>query len=177
DRDFLKHYLRLEKDGSLEYADSPCVFGEFDGLRHFRYLLLIGTVGQFIYLAKNILTNAGYNKGGRLLINLVGTKDSILTHFSTEPGENNQRWLDPFGNDIYGRSGHLLGLKCHDPNIQLSYRLVVESISEEIAKAIMFDAASQLGLAFNHQSKPRCFNYQADIFPWQQFRNLKMSNC
>ena len=176
DRSLWKGYVRLERDGSLEYATSLCVFGEFDGVRHFRYVLLIGLIGQFVHLAKRVLANSQYNKGGRLLVNLVGTRDTVLTHFSREPGENQERWSS-FENDAWGERGYLLNLKCHDPNIQVDCRLVLDNIDEVTTKTIMDEAASQLGLAYNHQSNPRCYNYNTDIFPWGLFTRFKREQC
>jgi hypothetical protein len=177
DRSFWKSYIKLEKDGSLEYASSHCIFGEFDGLRHFRYVLLVGLVGQFVSFVRRVLANAQYKKGGRLLVNLVGTRDTILTHFSTHPGENQKAWRTPEGNQGFGETGQLLELRCHEPNIQLEYRLVVGDVDETATKVIMDEVANQLGLAYNHQSEPRCYDYGTSNSPWRQFAILKRNNC
>jgi hypothetical protein len=43
------------------------------------------------------------------------------------------------------------------------------SLGEAEAKKMIVGCAEQLGLAYNHQSRPRCFNFNTDVFPWQEF--------
>ncbi len=102
-------------------------------------------------------------------MNLVGTRDTILAQFSEEPGEGGQRWVqplyDPFGRGLPLRTAE----KCHDPNLQMEYKLVIGNLTETSSRDIIVDIAHRLGLAYNHQSSPRCFNYKTDIFPWKQY--------
>jgi hypothetical protein len=169
---FWECYLRLNENGNIEYADSNRnVFGEYNGVRYFQYVQIIGTIWQFMFLAKKILTDAGYSAGARLLVNLVGTRDSILIDFSREPGEGNQKWLDAFRSDEFGRTSNISNQMCSDPNLQLKYNLVMGNLNEEQSQKTIKDIARQLGLAYNHQSSPRCFNCNTDIFPWRQYFN------
>ena len=82
DAPFWGCYLRLDESGNMEYADTKHVFRETKGIRCFGYVQTIGKIWQFMFLAKHLLTNAGYRAGIRVLINLVGTRDSILADFS-----------------------------------------------------------------------------------------------
>lgn len=168
-RDFWKGYIRLDKFGNLEYADSKAVFGEYSGIRHFRYVQIIGTIWQFLFFAKEILTSAGYEKGVRLLVNLVGTKDTILADFSTERSEGKQPWLDPFTPGGYGREGHLFDLKCPDQNLQIESYLVIGMLDNNMAIQVVEDVARQLALAYNHGPTLRCFNHDSMDFPWNQY--------
>lgn len=167
-------YIRLDKSGSLEYVDSSSVFGELDGFRHFRYVQIIGAVWQVLYLAKSLLGFAGYEKGVRLLVNMVGTKDSILADFSTEHVEGKDAWMDPFEGQGWHRD-HLFELKCPDQNLQIDYDLVIGNLNEDAVTLVAISVASQLALAYNHGSTLRCFNYDSTVFPWKQYFN-KRSN-
>jgi hypothetical protein len=179
DSSLWKSYIRMEEDGSIEYADSSCVFGEFNSIRYFRFVVLIGLVGQFVHFVKRVLSNVQYDKGGQLLFNLVGTRETILADFSHEQGADDKCWRDPFARDEWGlsRSESLFDLKCQDPNIQLTYRLVLADVVENTIKEIMNDVASRCGLGYNHQTKPRCYNYNTDIFLWKQFAASRTNNC
>lgn len=172
-REFWKGYIRLDKSGSLESADSKSVFGEYNGVRHFCYVQIIGTVWQFLYLAREVLMKAGYEKGVRLLVNMVGTKDTILADFSTEHEEGKQVWLDPFMSDGFRGQGYLFELKCPDQNLQLQYDFVIGMLDENTAKQVATNVANQLALAYNHGPTLRCFNHDTDVFPWRQYFRVR----
>jgi hypothetical protein len=167
-RDFWAQYLRITKTGNLEYADCGCVFWEHSGLRRFDYVEIIGLTWQFMFLAQDILTNAGYVGGVRLLVNLVGTRNSILEGFSKGEGEDKRKWSSP--EDGSYRTD-LLGLSCPDSNLQIEYKMVIGTLDESHSFDVVKDLARQLGLAYNHMSSPRCFNYNTEIFPWGQYLN------
>ncbi len=162
-------YLRLDKTGNIEYADSRSILGEYNGVRYFQYIQLIGLTWQFMFLAKRLLADAGYTAGVRLLVNLVGTRDSILAGLSEEPGEGNKKWVQPPPSRRASFGQNLLDLKCPSPNLQMEYRIVIGSLDEAKSREVINDVARQLGLAYNHQSPPRCFNYNTDVFPWRQY--------
>jgi len=162
-------YLRIDKRGSIEYGDSSrAVFLEHQETRCFRYVKIIGLLWEVMFFAKGLLGIAGYMGGVRYLVNLIGTRDTILTDFAEGKGKDNKQWAQPFG---FGITDHLRELKCPSLNLQLSYDLILDSLDEQAARKVVDDAAAKLGLAYNHQSKPRCFNYDTDIFPWQQYEN------
>lgn len=169
DSPFWSRYLRLDELGDVEYADTKYAFIEREGVRCFRYVQIIGMTWQFMFLVKHLLTSAGYRLGIRLLVNLVGTRDTILVDFSEEAGKNASQWRQPFRE---GRDG-LLNLSCPHPNLQMEYQLVIGDLSDQNSREIINDLTRKLGLAYNHQSSPRCFNYDTDIFPWQQYINCK----
>jgi len=165
--EFLGCYLHIENSGNIEYVNNSVIFIEFDGVRCFRYVPVIGLIWQFIFLAKWLLGNVGYTGGVRYLVSLVGTQDTVLTDFSQEIGQSNIKWMQPFSYDDH--HGGLLKLKCPTPNLQMRYELVVGNLNEPESRKIVDDVARQLGLAFNHQSEPRCFNYCTNTFPWKQY--------
>jgi uncharacterized caspase-like protein len=171
--EFLGHYLRFEKNGNIEYADNRYVFVEHRGIRCFYYVQIIGTIWQFVFLANKILSSVGYKSGVRFSVNLIGTFDSVLVDFSKEPGEGGQHWVNLF--DGGSRSHGLLDLKCSDPNLRMDYQFAIGSLGENEIQKIIKDIAQKLGLAYNHQSLPRCFNYGTEIFPWNQFLQTKNS--
>lgn len=162
-------YLRIEKTGEMEYTDSYYTYFTYQDMRSFRYIQVIGTVWQFLHFAKDWLADHGYEAGVRFFVNLVGTKDTILTDFAAEPGEGREHWREPGSRETAWPERSLLELKCPDPNLQMQYNLVIGNLNEESSGSIIKNVAQQLGLAYNHQSAPRCFNYSTDVFPWKQF--------
>jgi hypothetical protein len=60
-------------------------------------------------------------------------------------------------------------MKCRDTNLQMAYQMILGYLGETEAKEVIVQCAEQLGLAFNHQTKPRCFNHNTAVFPWKQF--------
>ncbi len=171
DSKYWRRFIRIDRQGNIEYADSDYVFLDFQGARTFRYVQVIGTLWQFLYFSKKLLASYGYTSGVRLTINLVGTKDTILSDFSESPGEENKHWTSPFGGIVGFNSLDSSSLACTDPNLQLVYRFLLNSLNEPEVENTINDTAIQLGLAYNHQTPPRCFNYGTGIFPWQQFFN------
>jgi hypothetical protein len=169
-REFCGNYLRVSKEGNLEYADSHFSFWAKDEVRCFGYISLIGIAWQFLFLAKRLLEDIGFDGGVRFLFNLIGSRDTILSEFSTEPGVEGKRWQDPFSSTgYYHMRDQLFGLKCQESNLQMEYRVGLHDLTEESSFEIVKDIAQQLALAYNHQSLPRCFNYGTDVFPWAQY--------
>ena len=162
-------YIRIDKQGNIELADSLNVFIEFKTIRNFLYVPIVGLTWQFIFFARNILLDAGYSSGAKMLVNLVGTRDTILSDFSKGNGENNNKWLSPYVRDIFVDPESLFQLTCPDSNILLEYQVIVGSLGEKDSFTIIKDLAEKLGLAYNHQSQPRCFNYNTEVFPWNQY--------
>ncbi len=167
---YWSRYVRIEKSGAIEYCDSYLSFRDFKGMRSFEYVQIVGATWQFIFFVKNVLGNLGYKSGVKLLLNLIGTKDTILANFSKAPGKDNKHWLSP-GEDPFLTRGDPSSLECNDPNLQMQYELVLSNLDESSSHKLIVDIAEKLGLAYNHQSEPRCFNYETNEFPWQQFLN------
>lgn len=165
--EFLRRYLKIDVKGNIEYADSYSIFAEYEGIRCFHYVQMVGFIWQFIFLIKQLYESYEYNDGVKLLINIVGTRDTILDDFSQEKGQGN-RWKDAltreFGNELYG-----LKMKCPNQNIQIEYQFSLKNMAFTESKELITKMVERLGLAYNHQSEPRCFNYKTDIFPWEQF--------
>ena len=172
-RDYWGSFLRLDRKGNIEYADTNCVFIDYADDRRFAYVRLIGLSWQLMFFAQEVLSEAGYAGGVRFLVNLVGTRDTILEDFAKLRGEGGIRWESP---DDSSFPTALLKLKCPTPNLQLEYKFVVGLLNQESAREIIDDVVIQLGLAYNHQSAPRCFNYGTDEFPWKQYLD-EVSNC
>jgi hypothetical protein len=162
-------YLRLDNKGNIEYATSDAnVFAEFDEIRRFGYVEIIGIGWQFLFLAKRLITDARYMGGARITMNLVGTRDTILGDFAREPGEGAKKWPEPV---IWPpqRDRSWRDKKCSNRNLQMKYDAVVGNLDEDEARKVINDVAKKLGLAYNHQTSPRCFNYNTDVFPWNQY--------
>lgn len=178
DKKIWKSYLRIDKGGNIEYAESSNVFMELNSYRLFRYVTLIGLCWQFQFLVKEILEHNNYDSGVRVYVNLVGTRDTILAEFSNEKGVGGNVWAEPFRDGLLGEHIHLLELRCPNTNLQLVYEFLLNDHGENSSKKIIDNLAEQLSLAYNHQSMPRCFNYETYEFPWRQFftsRNSRSS--
>jgi len=161
-------YLRIEKNGAFEFTNSINSFFIYQDIRSFRYVQIIGMFWQFIHFVKDQLQEAEYSRGGSFFFNLVGTRDTILSDFASGKGSEGKKWIEPGERGYLMQGEQLLNLKCLDPHIQIRYEVVLGNIDGERSKELAIDAASQLGLAFNHQSEPRCFNYMTDVFPWNR---------
>jgi Caspase domain len=165
DETYWGNYLRIEESGNIEYVDTNCAFTVYAGVRQFEYVTIVGMVWQFMFFAQSILANAGYTGGVRYLVNLVGTRNTILGDLSTQPGQGSQ-WVNPSHLNKYST---LLKLKCPNVNLQLEYKFALRTLSEASSREVVDDVARRLGLAYNHQSALRCFNYGTGIFPWEQY--------
>jgi hypothetical protein len=167
DRNYWGYYLRIDQHGNIEYADAVRVFYEWENMRWFKYVPVIGLIWQFMFFAKQTLANVGYDLGAELVVNLVGTEGTMLSDFAQEPGEDNQRWAQPNSTDLFMERRK--SMECHDLNIQLKYQVILGNLDEDSSFKIVEDIGRKLGLAYNHQSVPRCFNYNTNNFPWNQF--------
>ncbi|MDT4895663.1 MAG: hypothetical protein QOH25_740 [Acidobacteriota bacterium] len=166
DKNYWGNYLRIDKAGNIEYVDTNCAFATYIDVRQFEYVRIFGMVWQFMFFAQSVLASAGYTGGVRYLVNLVGTRDTILGDFSKERGQNGGVWEST---SDYSYKTSLLKLKCPTANLQLDYKLVIGALNEVSSRGVADDVARKLGLAYNHQSQPRCFNFGTDIFPWRQY--------
>jgi hypothetical protein len=168
--EFWANYLRLNKAGNIEYADDAFSFWQYDDVRCFCNVEVVGLACQFLFLTKAILIEAGFAGGVRFLFNLVGTRDTILSNFSGESADNGQRWSQPFSStgslSLYG---NLSDLQCQAPNLQMEYKLTLHDLTEDKSFEVIKSIAQQLALAYNHQTAPRCFNYNSETFPWKQY--------
>lgn len=173
DAKFWDSYIRIDKQANIELAETQYTFAEIDGVRCFFYVQLIGFIWQSMFFAKKMLLNSGYRSGVNMWINLVGTRSSILMDFSKESGEGNQHWRSPFERDALFDHGGLFNLQCPDPNIQMEYQFDIEKLDESKSFETIKNIATNFGLAYNHQSTPRCFNYNTEVFPWNQFLNQR----
>jgi hypothetical protein len=173
--EFWGSYIRIEKSGNIEFTDTLYSFLDYDGLRCFSYVQIVGFIWQFMFFAKNLLQKFGYISGVRIWLNLVGTRESILVDFSEGSGQNDQHWITPLSQRAFYDHEYLLNLKCPDPNLQLDYQYVVKTLDETNSFEIIKNVAINLGLAYNHQTSPRCFNYNTEIFPWDQYFSRRRS--
>ncbi|PYL01873.1 MAG: hypothetical protein DME19_00005, partial [Verrucomicrobia bacterium] len=77
-------FVRIEITGAMEYCHHSKVARIYRpkpdaaGFKIFYYVQIIGIIWTFLYEAKRILSNAGYQAGVRYLVNLIGTRDSVL---------------------------------------------------------------------------------------------------
>lgn len=178
DAECWKRFMRIERRGAIEFCDygrvaRPVKLRDDDKTVYpvFLYVQLIGTIWTFLYAAKHILDAAGYTSGVRYTVNVVGTKNSLLADFAHTPGLEGKKWADPFDPGYSGFGDQLSRLRCRDVNLQFPFKLVIGSITDSEIQKIVCDCADQFGLAYNHQSKPRCFSFATNEFPWRQYRS------
>ncbi len=164
----LSRYLRITNLGELEYAETGYLFSEYKGRRYFRFVQIVGLVWQVMFFYKCLLLKHNYKAGAHMTVSLVGTRETVLIDFSREAERGKQVWSDPL-QDRWSAEDNFPKRKCTDKNIKMEYDFVVCNLNESEALKITKDIGDKLGLAYNHQSAPRCFNYDTDIFPWRQF--------
>jgi len=174
--DCWERYVRVERTGAIEYCEfdrvARFVFlkeGDSNPYHVYFYVQLIGTIWTFLQSVKQILGSAGYSAGAKYWVNLVGAKDSMLADFAHTVGKDNKKWAQPFEPGYLGNLDQSK-LRCRDANLQLQFRVVLGSLSDSELAKIIGDCADQLGLAFNHQSEPRCFAFGTQDFPWREFQ-------
>jgi uncharacterized caspase-like protein len=172
-----ERFVRIDRTGAIEYCEYDTVArvvtlkeGDTDPYRVFLYVQLIGRVWTFLHAARNVLASAGYSAGAKYVVNLIGTKDSILADFAHATGKEDKKWAQPFEPGSFGRGLDLSKIRCRDANLQFPFRVVLGSLTEADSTKIISETADQLGLAFNHQSEPRCFTYGTGEFPWREYR-------
>jgi len=178
--DCWERYVRIERTGAIEYCDHDraarlVTLRQEDtrAYRVFLYVQLIGTIWTFLYAAKGVLESAGYSAGVRYTVNVIGTKDSILADFADGKGTEGKKWMQPFEPGDFGMGDSLTKWRCRDENLQFPFQVVLGSLSEPDVKKIISECGDQLGLAFNHQSQPRCFTYGTDEFPWREYQGSR----
>jgi hypothetical protein len=171
-----ERFMRIERSGAIEFCDydrvaRPVKLRDDDKMIYpvFLYVQLTGMIWTCVYAARHILDSVGYASGVQYTVNLVGTKNSLLADFAHTAGAEGKKWADPFDPGNFGRGDQLTRLRCRDANLQFPFRLVIGTITDAEIGKIVWDCAEQFGLAYNHQSKPRCFNYGTDEFPWRQY--------
>ncbi len=174
DRDCWKRFFRVEKHGAMEYCDFVGATGMYappkgsTRILFFRYIQTVGLIWTFLYAMKHIFNLADYQAGVRLLVNLIGTRETVLAQFAGGQGKEGKYWRQPFDMEAM-IGGSLENWRCRDANLQIPFQLVLGSLGEAEAKRLVMGCAEQLGLAYNHQSQPRCFTFGTDEFPWRQF--------
>jgi hypothetical protein len=168
-----RRYLRVERTGTIEYCDHYQTFQllqqkETDaGNPVFLYINIIGLLWSFALAGKVLFNEAGYALGVRLSLNLVGSQGTMLSQFASADGPEGKHWLQPF--DMNALMGGSARWTCRDANLQQVFQLTLHSLDQSSARTIMTEAANYLGLAFNHQSPPRCFIFGTEEFPWNQY--------
>jgi len=173
-----KKFVRIDPGGAIEYCEFTGAAGTYyagrtndnEGtpMKVFHYIQVIGLVWKFLFTVKRILREADYEAGVRIVVNLVKAKDSVLVGFSKTPGLENQFWRQPFDVEAAG-GGSLQNWRCRDLHFQADFQCSLSTLGEAESKKLIAKCAHKLGLAYNHQSTPRCFNHGTEIFPWDQF--------
>ncbi len=171
-------FLRIEGNGAMEYCATKGVSGVYRpdavgsqqqrSFRLFSYVPAIGLICNVVFAMKRILDTAGYTAGVRVIVNFTGTRDSILRGFAQGAKPGGQPWLEPFATEA--RFSNSIGKWCcHEANLQFEYKLVLASFGQAEMASLIEDCARKLGLAYNHQSEPRCYIHGTHEFPWLQF--------
>jgi hypothetical protein len=135
--DYWKRFVRIDRSGAIEYCDYDRVArlvrlkpDDTKSYYVFLYVQLIGTIWTFLSAAKRILEGAGYSAGVRYLVNLIGTKDSILADFAHGEGKDHQKWAQPFEPGHWGVNDSISKWRCRDENLQFPFQVVLASLDE-----------------------------------------------
>jgi hypothetical protein len=163
---YWERFLVIENSGNIEYADTINSFIEFNGIRMFKFVQIIGLTWQLLFLAKSLLLEAGYRSGIRVTFMLVGTRDTALGSFSGEKGSNNKSW-----NQLLVFPGLAPNPKCLETNLKIEQDMVIGGLTYEKSLTVIKAIAQKVDLAFNHQGSVRCFNRDTDLFPWATYNS------
>ncbi len=165
-------FIRIDRSGAIEFCDCGTASSNYvsrsgnqNSYPVFLYIQTIGLIWTFLGAVKSLLGDAGYTSGIRLLVNLVGAENTLLVQFAEKDGPTNLHWREPFDFRNHG----VPDVICRDSNLQIALQISLSSLGQEEIKKVIKQCAVQLGLAYNHQSEPRCFILGTDIFPWEQF--------
>lgn len=167
-RPYWERFLKIDSTGNIEYGDSRNAFMELRGDRFFDYVQVIGLTWQLLFLAKKLFLEVGYRSSIRLTFGLVGTRDTILSGFSQEKGQDGMVWRDP----LVGPFG-LVRIdkcsKCMNENLKIEQEFVLDKLDYHASLKIIKSICQNVDLAYNHHNLSRCFNCDTDIFPWNQY--------
>ena len=85
----------------------------------------------------------------RYIVNVIGTKDSILADFAHNKGKDEKKWRDPFERDPFSDGDALSRWRCRDLNLQVPFKLVIGALAESDIKKLVRECADYFGLAYN----------------------------
>lgn len=157
-----ERFVRICPSGHLEIAATYPLFFQRGGVRCLGFVAIIGYLWQLLYLTKALYQDAGYTGSTRVLLNLIGTRGTILADFADSRGG----WMSPF-DAMY----HLEARDREwstDANIQIACDVTLPEASDGTMEEAVRAIAQDLG-AYYGQDRPRCFDYKTGTFPWRQY--------
>jgi hypothetical protein len=113
-----------------------------------------------MYLSQAIYQDCDYYGMVSVLVNLVGTKDTLLVDYARSPRGG---WASPFSHEYTAPRP-----VCQDPNVQIPRRLALADSPEDEVEDIVRQISRDLG-AYYRQDPPRCFDCHTGEFPARQY--------
>ncbi len=164
-------YLRFSEDGGIEFADGYMANYPSKTRDVFNFVYILGRLIMFINLATYTYTAIGYKTEFQLLINLIGTKNTILASFADDD-RGTTRWRspisDPIDEAIFSESQQGEAI---EPNLQFAYDINAQALFDDpdLSFDIMVDLSRKLQRSYNYSYEPRHYIPDSDEFPWRQY--------
>jgi len=154
----LAQFIRIRPTGHIETAWSWNVFITDKNIRCFTFVGLIGYLWQMMYFAQTFYQNASYYGTVSVLVNLIGTENTILDDYA-------DGWL-PLDHPLYRGQSTM----CQYPNIQIEKKIALANSTDDDIETVIRQIAKDLGTYYN-QDPPRCFDRLTEEFPHRQYMN------
>ena len=155
------HFYRVLPSGHIEFACTYPLFYEREDIRFFSFVNLIGHFWQLLYLSKAIYADAGCADEISILVNLIGTENSILADFAKSKSGG---WLSPFDPMSFGLDNE----HCRDRNIQIKRNISLEQATDDEIESFVRNIAQELA-AYYAQDQARCFDFHTQEFPVRDY--------
>jgi hypothetical protein len=130
---------------------------EDHSVRVYSFTNLIGYLWQFTYVAKAIYHNAQYLGDISVVLNLIGSCQTMMADFAQG---SKKKWFSVFDWE-YSPSPEDI---CNANNIQITRKLSIVECSDEEIELCVREIAFELGQYFG-QDTPQCFTPDTNEFP------------
>lgn len=152
-QEILQKYLAIERNGVIELGLSTSVFRILNnGVGMFGLTSIVGHAWLMLNFVKDLYEHLFYTQSFSFLVNLRGTKDTLLGGFA-------RGWLEPTDPTTENR------IKCKEPAVQIRRDSVLPSISCEESSVLIREIAVDIEAAWEHEchkKPPRCYAQNND---------------
>ena len=154
--DLLEQFLLIDKKGYVEAGLTRPVVSKESNEFVYKFIPILGLFSQFCLLVTDLYRSFGIVQPFRLMLNLVGTENTLLGYLG-------RGWIEP----LYGHPPYQP--RCIDQNIQITKDFSsVEALDSDM-EGVILEFATRIDAAWGEQV-PRCYNRSsaapAQIIEW-----------
>ena len=140
----LEQFLLIDKRGYVEAGLTRPVVFESSNESVYRFIPILGLFSQFCLLVKDLYRSFGIVQPFRLMLNIVGTENTLL-------GSLGSGWAEPLNDHEQYQP------RCIDQNIQITKDFSsVEALDSDMG-GVLHEFATRIDAAWGQQA-PRCYN-------------------